>query len=83
MLDVDVKDDHINGFDALDDLGHSILPNTWLAHTPSGGLHIYFDLQGRGIRCSAGKLGRGLDVRADGGYVIAPSPNSGYGWDPH
>ncbi len=83
MLDVDIKADGTNGFDSLDDLGHSILPNTWLVHTPSGGLHIYFDPREHDVRCSAGKLGRGLDIRAGGGYVITPSPNSGYAWDAH
>jgi hypothetical protein len=81
VLDIDVKDDRANGYDTLDDLGHSILPDTWLVHTASGGLHIYFDPGDREIRNSAGKLGPGLDIRGNGGYVIAPSPNSGYDWD--
>jgi hypothetical protein len=34
------------------------------------------------LRCSAGLLGAGLDVRGDGGYIILPSPGSGYFWDP-
>jgi hypothetical protein len=41
-------------------------------HTGSGGAHHYFDPGGMPIPNSAGRLGRGLDVRADGGYVIAP-----------
>jgi hypothetical protein len=81
ILDIDVKNDRANGYDTLDDLGHSILPDTWLVHTASGGLHLYFDPGDREIRNSAGKLGPGLDIRGDGGYVIAPSPNSGYEWD--
>jgi hypothetical protein len=32
--------------------------------------------RGRGI-------GPGLDWRGDGGFVIVPSPGSGYDWDPH
>ena len=82
VLDIDVKDDRSNGYDALEDLGRSILPNTWLAHTASGGLHVYFDPQGREVHNSASQLGRGLDVRGDGGYVIAPG-SCGYSWDPH
>lgn len=37
------------------------------------GRHLYFAFPaGQTIRCSVGKLGSGLDVRSDGGYVIAP-----------
>jgi Bifunctional DNA primase/polymerase, N-terminal len=42
ILDVDVKRPEANGFDSLEDLGHSILTETPIAHTKSGGLHIYF-----------------------------------------
>ena len=82
VLDIDVKDPAANGFDTLDDLGHAILPDTPTAHTASGGLHVYFLNPARELRCSAGLIGPGLDVRAAGGYVIAPSPGSGYLWDP-
>jgi hypothetical protein len=87
VLDVDVKRSEANGFDSLEDLGHSILPATPTAHTASGGLHLYFDPAGREIRNTEGKRGRGigpgLDWRGGGGYVIVPSPGSGYVWDPH
>jgi hypothetical protein len=35
----------------------------------------------RDVRNSASRIGAGLDVRANGGYVILPSPGSGYAWD--
>lgn len=47
------------------------LPDTWCALTRRGA-HWYFRHPGREIRNSAGKLGPGLDVRGDGGYVVAP-----------
>jgi hypothetical protein len=59
------------------------LPDTPMVHTPSGGLHVYFDRGNTEIRNSVGKLGPGLDVRGDVGYVIVPSEGSGYWWDPH
>jgi Bifunctional DNA primase/polymerase, N-terminal len=81
VLDIDVKDDRTNGFDSLKDLG-LVLPATPMVHTASGGLHVYFANPERELRCSAGLIGPGLDVRAAGGYIIAPSPGSGYRWDP-
>jgi hypothetical protein len=53
-----------------------------MAHTTSGGLHVYFANPERELRNSAGLLGPGLDVRGAGGFVIVPSPGSGYEWDP-
>jgi putative DNA primase/helicase len=83
VADVDVKNLGQYGFDTLADLGHSILPETWMAHTPSGGLHLYFDPGERTIGNSVNKLGPGLDIRGDGGFVIVPGAGSGYWWDPH
>lgn len=40
--------------------------------TGTSGRHIYFEHPGRDVRNSAGKLGLGLDVRGDGGYVLLP-----------
>ena len=57
---------------------------TVAAETGGGGMHFYFTSEQR-IRNSAGKLGVGLDIRGDGGYVIAPPSvhPSGrrYAWD--
>lgn len=47
------------------------LPPTFVALTPKGA-HAYFRHPGIEVRCSAGRLGPGVDVRADGGYVVAP-----------
>lgn len=87
VLDIDVKRDDANGYDTLDAIGVSILPVTPMAHTASGGLHIYFKPPVNGLRNTGGARGRGIgpgiDWRGDGGYVIAPSRGSGYTWDPH
>jgi hypothetical protein len=87
VLDVDVKDDRANGYDALDALGFAVLPETPMVHTASGGLHLYFARPDHPeIRNTAGDRGRGigpgLDWRGEGGYVIVPAPGSGYDWDP-
>jgi hypothetical protein len=84
VLDIDTKDPTANGFDTLAKLGKSVLPETPMAHTASGGRHVYFATIEIEIRNSIGEagLGPGLDVRGEGGYVIVSSPGSGYSWDP-
>lgn len=46
------------------------LPETRTIRTRSGGLHLWFRHL-PGLRCSAGTIAPGVDVRAEGGYVIA------------
>lgn len=71
VLDVDAAH---GGEDSLDELlsEHGKLPETAEVLTGGGGRHIYFRHPGSEIRNSAGKLGSGLDVRGDGGYVVGP-----------
>jgi replicative DNA helicase len=40
--------------------------------TSSGGRHLWFRYPAETIRNSTGVVGEGLDVRGDGGYVVAP-----------
>lgn len=70
-LDVDCK----NGKHGKESLKTFIaefgaLPPTLIVKTPSGGLHIYFN--GDGYSNSVEKLAPGLDIRAKGGYLVAP-----------
>lgn len=82
VLDVD---DH----DSLHDLEqrHEKLPPTLTSITGSGGLHLFFRWPaGAEVRNDAGRrLGPGLDVRGEGGFVVAAPtvhPNgSEYAWD--
>lgn len=48
------------------------LSKTVEAMTGSGGRHLYFSAPEVAVSNSARKLGPGLDVRGDGGYVVAP-----------
>jgi len=70
---VDVDADH-DGYETLAELAinYGALPETPMTKTGSGGRHIFFKHPGIEIRNSAGKLGRGIDIRGDGGYVVAP-----------
>lgn len=61
------------------------LPGTVTSKTGSGGLHFFFQYPAFDLRNSAGKLGPCLDVRGEGGYIIAAGsihPNGRhYEWD--
>ncbi|HMN39499.1 MAG TPA: bifunctional DNA primase/polymerase [Phycisphaerales bacterium] len=52
--------------------------------TPRGGTHFFMrEPEDSPCRCSAGKLAPGIDVRADGGYVVVPCSVAGdkaYSW---
>lgn len=48
------------------------LPATRRVKTPRGGFHLYYAHPGEQVRNSAGKLAEHVDVRGDGGYVVAP-----------
>ncbi len=71
VLDVDPRH---GGDDTLHDLEreHGEIPTTWKFHTGGGGEHYLFRHPGHEIRNSAGQLGFGLDIRGDGGYIVAP-----------
>ena len=86
VLDVDRDETSgIDGFVALAALEkrYGNLPETLRSTTPRGGSHYFFSWRD-GIKNSAGRLGAGLDVRGDGGYVILPpshrADGQGYDW---
>lgn len=73
LVVIDIDPEH-GGLDTMRSLAaeHAI-PKGLRVRTGSGGWHIYFAHPGGQIRNSAGTaLGPGVDVRGDGGYVIAP-----------
>jgi Bifunctional DNA primase/polymerase, N-terminal len=71
VLDVDIKDGH-RGDETLHELetAYGSLPSTVQVVSGSGGLHYYFG-HDEAVRGSVGSLGDGLDVRSDGGYIVA------------
>lgn len=83
VLDVDPRNGGDESLAALE-AQHGPLPRTVEARTGSGGRHLLFRHPGGEVRCSAGQLGPGLDIKGDGGYVvISPSvhPNGNrYEW---
>jgi hypothetical protein len=73
VLDVDVKPGK-NGEATLTSYTskHGPLPYTRRGRTPSGGWHYWFVHPTAGGYSTVEKLGKGLDTRGDGGYVIIP-----------
>ncbi len=75
VLDIDSHHDGDASLALIEKWG--VLPATWTVLTPSGGRHLYFRC---GIGCewstipknSAGKIGRGLDIRGVGGLAVLP-----------
>ena len=47
-------------------------PLTMQSRTGGGGYHLFFRAPSYELGNSAGKLGRGIDTRGDGGYVVLP-----------
>lgn len=72
-VDVDMK----NGKDGLKSLQewesrNGVLPETFTVKTPTGGYHLIFKLpEDVKISCGVSVLGEGIDIRGDGGYVVA------------
>jgi Bifunctional DNA primase/polymerase, N-terminal len=66
VLDIDPK--HEQAFEWCK-ANHERLPQTRVHKTRSGGLHVLFR-HAHGLRCSASRVARGVDVRANGGYII-------------
>lgn len=89
VLDLDVKDGR-NGIATIDRLAASgkRLPAAPLVATPSGGRHLFFRMEPGvknvvGITRGGRGFGDGVDVRAAGGFVVAPPSvleNGSYRW---
>lgn len=51
---------------------HGSLSKTLTVHTGGGGLHYYFKHPGGNVKGRKDFFGPGIDIKADGGYVVAP-----------
>lgn len=72
VLDLDRHSAESDGIAALADMGHKPQDLTDMrAPTAGNGMHLYFEHQD-GITNSDRHLPKGIDVRAEGGFVIAP-----------
>ncbi|MFC2023908.1 bifunctional DNA primase/polymerase, partial [Chloroflexota bacterium] len=86
VIDIDVSQ-HVDGMETWRDLvsEHAIDDDTIISLTPSGGQHLVYVGNGEQIPNSAGRLGSGIDVRGQGGYVVLPpstlAGGGEYVWD--
>ena len=83
VLDVDPR----NGGDkSLAELEkqYDALPKTVEADTGGSGRHLFFAYPNVPIKCGANVLGTGLDIKGDGGYIVAPpskhASGKSYNW---
>ncbi|HEX3854758.1 MAG TPA: DUF3631 domain-containing protein [Polyangiaceae bacterium] len=82
VLDVDSRN---GGYESLRALvtEHGHLPATPTVSTGGGGQHFYFAVQGK-LPCKQ-SLWPGIDVKGDGGYVVAPpsvhASGAAYAWE--
>ena len=73
VIDLDIDEDRgIDGYHSLEDWQreHGDFPETWTAITGRGGYHLYYRGNGK-IKNRAGIID-GVDIRGNGGYVVAP-----------
>lgn len=70
VVDVDVKKGGDSSLFLLE-MEHGELPKTLTTRTPTGGRHLFYRVPAD-VRNGVDVLGPGLDVRARGGYVVAP-----------
>lgn len=86
VLDVEGPEKDPLGYDTLErwaDFTGFHLPNVTLqARSPSGGLHLYFAFPGSQKIASRNRILPGIDLKADGGYVVVPHVNApGRRWE--
>jgi hypothetical protein len=72
VLDVDPRHGGDASLAKLLRANSGLLPPTAEQQTGSGGRHIVFAYPEVEVKNSAGRLGSGLDVRGNGGYIVAP-----------
>lgn len=72
-LDVNKETGENTGLNTLLELLHGREPKTFAVKSPSGGRHYYFKSKEAGrFKNQARQIGQGIDIRARGGYVVAP-----------
>lgn len=83
IIDVDRRNGGDYSWDELINT-YGPVPETPYSFTGNG-RHFFFKHPGRFIQCSQSKFAAGIDIKADGGYIIAPPSihpdGPTYGWE--
>jgi hypothetical protein len=88
VVDIDPRHGGDRSISALA-LNGRVFPQGPRVRTGNGGVHLYFHWEGQ-LGNSKGRLGDGIDTRANGGYVVAPpsrlrssdsGPGGYYAWE--
>jgi hypothetical protein len=83
VIDVDAGAGGLDSWAQLQDINGPV--ETLSTITGGGGNHFLFISNGANLRNTAGKLGKGIDTRGDGGYIILPPSvhvsGNRYEWD--
>ncbi len=58
---------------------HGPLPQTVVQFTPNDGAHLLFKWPGYPVPNSAGRIGPGVDIRGDGGYIVGAGSHTSDG----
>lgn len=82
VIDMDVKHPPINGIEtALDwQMQNKFFPQTAKTETGSGGQHLFYWTSGSTFKSvQSEKFRPGIDIKSEGGYVVAPPSTNGAG----
>jgi putative DNA primase/helicase len=72
VLDIDPKNGGMENFgELIREHGGEAMPETTVAQTGSGGYHYLFALPDFEVRNSADRVAKGVDVRGQGGQIVA------------
>lgn len=70
-LDISPTKDGFASLKALENV-HGPVGATATVNTGGGGMHLYFEMPEIDLSSGVGSLGPGIDIRANGGYAVAP-----------
>jgi hypothetical protein len=77
VVDIDIKGDKRGDVELVKlELEGCELPSTFTQETPTGGRHLVYRIK-EAVRQGTDVLGRGLDIRSKGGYVVAAGSTIG------
>jgi hypothetical protein len=71
VIDIDVSGDKKGAETWAELIAEKGEPATLMSKTGSGGMHVFFKYTSH-LKTASNVLGEGIDVRNDGGYIVAP-----------